>query len=101
MRFVISETAVHCVALGILTGICPEGNSTPKGMSKLFNIWKHCKTVSSPASCCGAEVWKKAARTNLEGGVTSPGIPKKPLPEPNGVSTISPNDFVSALPGKD
>ena len=68
MRFVISETAVHCVALGILTGICPEGNSTPKGMSKLFNIWKHCKTVSLPASCCGAEAWKKAARTNLEEG---------------------------------
>ena len=31
----------------------------------------------------GSRGLEKAARTNLEGGVTSPGIPRKPLPAPN------------------
>lgn len=91
-------TEVHCVALG-RSGIWLRYsglNSVPIGISKLFRIWKACDTASSPVFDSGAVFTKNAARTKRDGGVMSPGKPKKPEPIPKDFASTPPN-LVGAL----
>ena len=48
--------------------------------------------------CRGAVAWKKAARTKRDGGVTSPGMPRKPLPAPKDERRRAPSSCPGAEP---
>jgi len=64
------------VWLAVLLRIAPEK------MSKVLRTWNPSLTVAK-ASGWGVAVWEKTvARTNREGGVKSPGRPRRPLPWP-------------------
>ena len=80
--------------------LCLSENCMPVGMSKLFRIWNACITAFSPVACLGAVAWKKAALTNRDGGVISPGMPCRPPPPPNAVSVRSPISRVYMGPAK-
>lgn len=72
-------------------GSCPGANWAPIGISIDPRIWKAVNTDPSAFGFCGAVFWKKAARTNLEGGVKSPGRPSIALPPPKEDRDIFPS----------
>ena len=86
-------------ALGMSGGVSFCEYWLPTGMSKLLRMWKAWATVSPTFSLTGALLWKKAARTNLDGEVKSPGSPRRPVPPLNALSSIRPILLLATLPG--
>ena len=90
MRLPRSDTEVICVAPGISLGSAFGATVAPSGMLKLSKIRKASKEASKPLAKGRAEAVSAAARINRDGGVKSPGKPRRPEPAPKGLSANEP-----------
>ena len=95
--FFKSEEEVTCVALTISVGKFCLGTWLPKGILKLSSILNDSKTASIEFPSGLQDAVNAAARTNLEGGVKSPGNHINPDPPPIGFNVYDSN--VTALLG--